>query len=199
MTPALPRPIEPGETLQKGWRVRGCATDWPAPDVNTFMEFTVDYEYDGKVYAANSGPHGASYNRANYDWTLLAEVPTPAPAVGSRWCDDGTDTEYIRSDNREYVRYRGLGGELVLHDGWARDVDAIARLTPIPDHGTGCSPWLWDEETGTAWVAGTDDAYLATHIQVFGRPDRGGYLNSDEYDARLARRLRPWSERGQAK
>lgn len=197
---SFPRPIEPGE-VKIGQTVRAeCRTGAYA----TIVEGVVSaMEGDRIGLGVDSDDNSRRYLTGSaYSWDLLAEAPNPAPAVGSRWRDPETGAEYVAADTGDdssYVAYRCGEGDLRLlfveHvDGCA---DTIARLIPIPDHGDGCSPWLWDPETDTGWVK-TLYARTAVYVQVFGREITYGYIDLTVLeDDEIAARLRPWSERGQ--
>lgn len=197
MTEKLPRPIEPGEirvgdTVQRTKSRKGIDIRW---------ELTVK-EIDGPELL--SMEDGRCFTDRTDTWTLL-DRPTPAPAVGSRWRDPVTGAEYVRTDGDNLPLFsvyrcgsgdgRGLYGH--VGDGCA---DVISRLTPIPNHGDGCSEWLWDPETDTGWVERLNDrpGAGATHWQIAGDDYRYAYLNPENGDDRdVIARLRPWSERGQ--
>lgn len=193
MTPTLPRPIEPGE-IRVGDRVR---ITWTKYDVEVTAEFTVgsNSDIDRKIRTAGDGPY-QQFAWSPGTWTLLAEARIPAPAVGSRWRDPVTNAEYVATGSplAPYVGY--TIGCIALR---LENPGAIARLTPIPDHSDGCSPWLWDKETDTGWV----DVHLQdsqrTHAQVSGYCTHDGELHPGyDGDRAIAQRLVPWSERGQA-
>lgn len=194
MTPTLPRPIEPGE-IRVGDRVR---LTWDEPGSVHTHEFTVTFtdDIDG-LRSIGYKPDTGYTTEYVGTWELLSR-PTPTPAVGSRWAHKQVGAKFVVTDSNSFYCYKGWG---LIKTGTSFDLDAKISefMVPIPDHGDGCSPWLWDEETGTAWVAGGCLDVNATHIQVFGRTTHSGVLvDVSEPDRELADRLIPWSERGQA-
>lgn len=195
MTDQLPRPIGPGE-IRVGDRVRVA---WFDGSTGYTAEFDVA---DRCVNSIRSDKD--TWTTIDNTWTLLAR-PTPAPAVGSRWrADDGSEW-VIFADHGVLLGFCYLSGRTYTADRGSLPLDsyALSNATPIPDHDTGCSPWLWDKETDTAWVESdlTRDpgGMLITHVQVHGERTNGLTLTASfESDREIAARLVPWSERGQA-
>lgn len=192
MTNTLPRPIEPGE-IKVGMRV--CA------EANmTTVEGVVTEVADGRVRIGNI----TDIDRPGlWSWTLLAEPPTPAPAVGSHWRDEKADTEYIATDTKVdghtiYNPYLHAYASAGICAAWSpMDADIIARLTPIPDHGDGYSEWPIGgdgEVTCSRYMGGYKCNRTASHDgfhAAYGFSDRPYLVWAD--DVQLAKR----SERGQ--
>ena len=188
MTDTLPRPIEPGE-IRVGDRVQVTHIQ---TDRTVTTAFTVSALGGDRLYT----PDGEPIAIRSTDTWILVHRPTPAPAAGSRWRDENSGDEFVLTDRGMYARYKGGIGFLTIS---SRDAASVARLTPIPDHGDGCSEWLWDPETGTAWVAGNNQTGNVTHLQVHGQATHMGCLiRSTPSDGDVRKRLVPWSERGQA-
>lgn len=120
----------------------------------------------------------------------------------SLWHDPETDTWWRRalSDPGRTV-FVQVGGtttrnNLLIPDTY-RDDQAIAdRFVPVEPEGV--SPWLWDPETETAWIAGVNFGTGVTHVQVQGRRTQYGYLSTDRpADREITARLIPYAEREQ--
>lgn len=192
MTDQLPRQIDPVDA-QVGQMLRVTLMEDDMTVTKTFSVAKV-----GSQWVETPGGFIFGFDAQIVLWELIAEAPIRR--AGSHWSGpvyEGT-VEYVRNQVGDYLPVTYPEGWRVAALRRGYDDAAIARLTSVPDmpqHGDGCSPWLWDKETDTVWVAGIG---RATHIQVDGREVASGYLlTAGDDDPALAARLVPYSERGQ--
>lgn len=189
VTSVLPRSIEP-EEIKDGQTVRAERRDG---------SWLVTYEgiarRDGqyiRLYDKLGGTQKAIFHPSAYTWALLAEAPTSTPKPWRQqiagelraWAD-------VESRSARYCGEYATGSV----DSARRIANAIekrnigASIPDIPVHGDGCSPWLWDKETDSAWVETQITGGVRTYQQVTGNLRSAGVAMIHSL---LGDRLVPW-------
>lgn len=183
----------------------------PLADVKVGMRVRITHSWRGIVKTSEAavasvrdhrlslGADGSReiFGPDDIDKIELITPPVPTFETGDRFQDRDGDCWVVMDDPGRATLHSDKRADLGITNSVAFLAQYYGPLTPIPEHGDGCSPWLWDPVTKSVWVEVSIEDSTVTHRQVRGRWVVGGDLRSGRVpgDAAIARRLIPWSER----